>query len=195
MFSLLPQCPNCYRPLNHALMNTKDLRPCPNCSSMVQVEVFPALFRRFTPGRAGESVLVEGQSTCFFHPQKKAAVPCESCGRFLCALCDCELRGQHLCPTCLEMGAKKGKIKHLENQRTLYDNIALALVVYPAVTVVGLWLAILTAPPALFIAIRHWKASLGIGHRSRVRYVVAIVLALAELVVWCFILKSVFEAA
>jgi hypothetical protein len=93
--------------------------------------VFRAFFQPVPRGRDGDPVLIEGEASCFYHPQKKAAVPCEACGRFLCALCDCELHGKHFCPACLETGKQKGKIQKLESQRTLYDNIALALAVYP----------------------------------------------------------------
>ena len=70
-------------------------------------------------------MLVDGEASCFYHPAKKAVLPCESCGRFLCAVCDVEMNGQHLCPACLASGKKKGRLKQLENRRTLYDSLAL----------------------------------------------------------------------
>src|SRR5262249_12487920 len=118
------QCPKCKLALDDSLLNQPELVPCRKCGTPLQVEVYPALFRRFTPGKDGEAVVVDNEASCFFHPQKKAVLPCEACGRFLCALCDCELHGQHFCPACLETGKKKKKIKKLEDERTLYDNIA-----------------------------------------------------------------------
>src|SRR4051812_10375500 len=79
---------------------------CPRCGDWVQAYVFPAL-RRLQPVTLAESALVEGQSSCFYHPQKLAAIACESCGRFLCALCDVEIGGVHRCPRCLESGRRK----------------------------------------------------------------------------------------
>src|SRR5512134_236354 len=113
--SLLPvQCPSCQVVLTEGVFNQPELRPCPRCGTPLQIEVFPALFRQLAPGSNAETVMVEGESTCFYHPNKKAVLPCEACGRFVCALCDCELHGQHYCPACLEVGRKKRKIKSLE---------------------------------------------------------------------------------
>ena len=128
--------------------------------------------------------MVEGESGCFYHPQKKAVRPCDGCGRFLCGLCDCELQGRHFCPACLEAGRTKGKIQSLENQRTLYDSIALALAIYPVVLVFSIYFTIITAPMALFVAIRYWKSPLGILRRTKTRFVVAIILASLQIAGW-----------
>src|SRR5580658_9311534 len=131
MNSALIQCPACRAWLMGGPFNQPELAPCPACAVPLQTEVFPALFRKIGPGQAGEAIMIEGESSCFYHPQKKAVVPCDSCGRFLCALCDCQLHGQNLCATCLESGKTKGKIKSLNNERTLYDSIALSLAILP----------------------------------------------------------------
>jgi hypothetical protein len=145
------------------------------------VEIFPALFRHFALGSAGEVLVVENEASCFYHPQKKAVRPCEGCGRFLCALCDCELHGEHFCPACLESGKRKGKIKKLENERTLYDNIALGLALYP---LLFFYLTIITAPMSLFVAIRYWNAPRSIVHPTRIRLVLAIILASLQVAGW-----------
>jgi hypothetical protein len=75
-------------------------------------------------------------------------VPCDACGRFLCALCDCELKGRHLCPSCLESGQKKQTIAGLEDERPLHRRQAFALSVIPI---------LITGPIAVFMAIRYWK--------------------------------------
>src|SRR5207237_9874176 len=124
-------CTKCNSPLAEGIMNRAELTPCPSCGSPLQVEIFPAFFKRIAPGRQGESLMVEGESSCFYHPQKKAVVPCQACGRFLCALCDVELDGKHLCPACLESGKKKKTIHSLEDMRMLYNRQALVLAVLP----------------------------------------------------------------
>src|SRR5215469_7503062 len=167
MNSLQVQCPKCHGALLEGGLNLQDPAPCPSCQRPLQVEVFPALFRPVGQGQGGEAVMVEGELSCFFHPQKKAVLPCAGCGRFLCALCDCELNGQHFCPTCLETGRTKGKIKSLENQRTLYDSIAFALAIYPVVIFPLIYFTIFTAPAALFIAIRYWNAPRSIVHPTK----------------------------
>ena len=177
----LIQCPQCQAWLLEGVFNQPELSPCPACGVPLQIEVFPALFRRSLPGKSGETILVEGESSCFFHPQKKAVLPCQGCGRFLCALCDCELHGQHFCPACLEAGKTRGKIKSLENQRTLYDGIALSLAIYPLLI---FYFTLVTAPVALFVAIRYWNAPRSLVHRTKIRFVAAIILALMQIGGW-----------
>ena len=181
MSAPLIQCPACQAWLLEGVFNQPQLSPCPACGVPLQVEVFPALFRRINPGQRGEIIMVDGEASCFYHPQKKAILPCQGCGRFLCALCDCELNGQHFCPACLETGKTKGKIKSLENRRTLYDSIALSLAVYPLLI---FYFTLVTAPVALFVAIRYWNAPRSIIRRTRIRYVVAIVLASMQIAGW-----------
>lgn len=177
----LISCPNCRTTLLEGVFNLPDLVPCPVCSTPLQVEVFPALFRRITPGREGETILDEAESSCFYHPQKKAVLPCDACGRFLCALCDCELNGQHLCPSCLEAGKTKGKIKSLENKRTVNDSIALSLAILPMLIP---YLTIITAPLTLYVCIRHWKTPTSIIHRTRIRFVFALIIASLQIIGW-----------
>jgi hypothetical protein len=148
------------------------------------MEVFPAFFQPSASGHAGDPIVMEQEASCFYHPQKKAVVPCDHCGRFLCALCDVELNHQHLCPNCLQSGKKKGKLKSLDNHRVLYDNIAIRLAVYPAISLIFWFLTILTAPAALFIAIRYWNAPPSLLPRTRIRFIAAILVALAEIGSW-----------
>jgi hypothetical protein len=148
MNPLLIQCPRCKTGLLGGIFNQPEVTPCPACGAPLQVEVFPAFFRRTTPGSDGEVILVEGESSCFYHPQKKAVVPCDACGRFLCALCDCELKGQHFCPGCLESGQKKRKIQGLENVRVLHSRQALLLAILPL---------FITGLAAIFVALWYRK--------------------------------------
>jgi hypothetical protein len=166
------------------VLNQPDFAPCPACGVPLLTEVFPALFRKFSAGQSGQAILVEGESSCFFHPQKKAVLPCDSCGRFLCALCDCPLQGQHFCPACLEAGQTKGKIKSLENQRTLYDRIALTIAILPLII---FYFTLVTAPAALYIAIRYWNAPRSLLRRTRIRFIMAIVIALLEIGGWAIL--------
>jgi hypothetical protein len=175
------QCTKCRTPLSDPTQYLAALAPCPSCAAALQMEIFPALFRQFTPGRGGDRLLTEDEASCFYHPQKRASVPCDACGRFLCGLCDCELNGQHLCPVCLEAGGRKGKIKNLQTSRTLYDSIALALAVYPVALIFGIYFTPITAPMALYVAVRHWNAPRSLVRRTRARSIAAIILAMMEL--------------
>jgi hypothetical protein len=145
------------------------------------VEVYPAYFRKAVPGQQAELVFLEGEPACFYHAAKKAVIPCQACGRFLCALCDCDLNGQHFCPLCLEAGKTKGKITSIENSRVRYDLMALLLATLPLLI---FYFTFITAPAALFVAIRHWNSPRSLIQTSRVRYVVAIVLASIQTAGW-----------
>jgi len=185
MIATLVQCPKCrIELLEERLFNQSSMAPCRGCGSPLQIEVFPAYFRRNTAVADSETSLIEGESTCFYHSSKRAVIPCQGCGRFLCALCDCELHGQHFCPVCLEAGKTKGKIKNLQNERTRWDGIALALAIYPVVTIVFWVFSIVTAPIALFISIRYWNAPRSIFHRTKIRFVLAIIFSSVEIFFW-----------
>jgi hypothetical protein len=176
-------CPRCRKLLPDDFFNDVESR-CPGCLSHLSIEVFPAFFRKSDPVQNNETVLLDGEATCFYHTTKKALLPCHGCGRFLCALCDCEFNGDHFCPACLETGKTKGKIKNLEDKRTLYDSIALGLAVLPVVTIVFWFFTLITAPMAMFVAIRYWNAPRSIIRRTKLRYVLAITFASVEIASW-----------
>ena len=192
----LPVCPHCEAPLAGALCNTPDVLPCPACQGRLSVAVFPAFFRAVEKGVAGEAIQVEGDAGCFYHPGRKAVLACEGCGRFLCALCDVPLGGQHLCPSCIEAGKKKGRLPNLHGHRLLYDEIALALAVYPTVIPFFGWvMSIITAPVSLVFALRYWKTPLSIVPRTRWRFVVAILFAVLEILAWIAVVVALVFAA
>jgi hypothetical protein len=183
-------CTKCNAPLMPAdAFNGPGLIPCPVCGKLLHLEIFPALYRRIAPGRAGEAVVEEVEASCFYHPQKKAVLPCESCGRFVCALCDCVLHGQHLCPACLESGRNKGKIKSLENRRVLHDSMALGFAVISMIPYF-FWFA---APAAIYISIRRWNAPNSIVPRGKFRYVLAIIISVLVLLGWTAAFYGIFH--
>jgi hypothetical protein len=175
------------------ILNQPDFAPCPACGVPLLAEVFPALFRPVGAGQSAERLIVDDESSCFYHPQKKAVLPCDGCGRFLCALCDCPLHGQHYCPACLEAGRTKGKIKNLENERTLYDNIALSLVILPIALIITYYFTLIMAPMAIYVAIRYWKAPGSIVRRTKVRFMLAVLIALLEIGGWSTYFVFVFS--
>ena len=155
---------------------------CPDCGAGVLVRSFPAVLTKPAAILPDEIAAGAGDATCFFHPGKTAAVACARCGRFVCRLCQMDLRGEALCPECITSGMAKKKIVVLENHRVCYDSVALAVAVWP---VLFLWpLSFFSAAAALYIAIRYWKAPLSILGRTKARFVAAILLATGELGVW-----------
>lgn len=101
-------------PLKGELFNTPEMSRCPSCGVLIKADVFPALFRELPTGNSGETLLMDDEAACFYHPGKKAVVPCSVCGRFLCALCDIDFNGRHICPSCLETGKKNGRSETLK---------------------------------------------------------------------------------
>lgn len=191
MTTALIHCPKCQAALSQTAFNRDEFAPCPSCSAALQIEIFPAMFRRAESGRTGEAIMLEGEASCFFHPQKKAVLPCEACGRFLCALCDCEHQGQHLCPSCLETGRTKGRIKSLENKRIRYDNMAFLVAIIAFLPPI-IYFSFITAPATLYIAIRHWRSPLGLTQRSRIKLVIAAVIASLQIAGWAALLIALF---
>ena len=102
----LVSCTKCMKPLPAELYGQSGLTACPSCGSLLRVDAFPALFSGPAEGDSGETLFVDDEASCFYHPQKKAVVSCAQCGRFLCALCDVEFSGEHLCANCLGGGRK-----------------------------------------------------------------------------------------
>lgn len=185
-------CPSCFTPLPPSQFNTDKFLPCPTCQANLQVAVFPAAFRAITPGQSGERILVAGESSCFYHDQKKAVVPCDLCGRFLCALCDVDLGGRHFCPQCLDTGRQKGSLQQLEIQRVVYDNGALILAVAPILLFCVP--TFVTAPVAVVLGVMSYFKPNSILGFSRWKALTAIVLALFQIVLWVLMFMGAFES-
>jgi len=156
---------------------------CPQCDAPLEIRAFPALLRDGQTGPAPQAVLSEEESSCFFHPRKRANVACEHCGRFLCALCDIEVRGRHLCTQCLQAPALQDTLK--TPQRYIhYDHVAGAVAVFPMIFPP---VTLLTAPLALYIALRYWNSPQSAAPRGKGGFVVAILLAVAQIMVWGYL--------
>jgi hypothetical protein len=138
---------------------------------------------------ASEPLAAEGEASCYYHPQSRALLHCEGCGRFVCTLCDLDLDGRHLCPHCLERGVRVEKAASLQDRRVLYDSMALHLATWPIVTV---WLPLFTAPIALFVAVRHWRTPGSILPRTRIRLWLALVLAAGQVIGLAGLIVSLF---
>lgn len=173
-------CANCTHPIPPEYWNDPAENTCRGCGEPVVVRVFQALRRglaKIDAAHAGTAV--EGDATCFHHPQNPAVIACDECGRFLCSLCDLDLDGRHLCSICLDRGIHVEKADTLEERRVQYDTLALHLLFWPIFTI---WLPLFGAPAALFFVIRNWKTRMSILPRGRFRLWLALLLALAETV-------------
>ena len=174
-------CTRCHVLLLGDVFNTPDLTHCPACRSLIQIEIFPAFFKPISGGRTGSRTVMEGEAICFYHPEKRAVVPCDVCGRFLCGLCDVDLNHQHLCPNCLSTGRRKGRLSHLDQRRTLWDTAALTLSLLPIIIFPVL---ILTAPAAIILALWHWNTPTSLVPRTKIRPILTLLFGLGGLFLW-----------
>ncbi len=172
-------CPNCNNGLPSSLLRTESVSTvCSACSADLTVEVFPALFR--TAAKVDVGTLAEDEAGCYEHPNKRAVALCNSCGRFLCGLCEVEVGGNTWCPECLGTDSSlRPKLPALETHRTLYDSMALALATWPVF--IFFYACVFTAPAALYVAVRYWKAPSSLVPRNKWRFVAAILIALTQL--------------
>lgn len=174
-------CPRCAADLGGGLVDSASLVMCPFCAVETRVQVFPAFARPTPVGVRTELPAVDGESSCFYHPQKRAQVPCDSCGRFLCSMCDLDLKGAHFCPQCVDAGNRKGRLPVVESERTRWDQIVAALLVLPLALC---WFPLpLTSIGALALIGWKWNAPPSRVSNSRAQFVVCAVVAVGELVV------------
>ncbi|HWN96813.1 MAG TPA: B-box zinc finger protein [Methylomirabilota bacterium] len=177
-------CPECAAPVPVEFFQGLRFGPCLGCNTPLLARAFPALLRQAPQGISGERITEAGQAACFYHPGKTAHVPCDACGRFICALCDVELHGQHLCPSCVESRQRKGTLTTFESRRVLWDNIALSVAVLPVATVFLAGFSMVTAPAAILLAVFGWRRPGSLAPRSKIRFVLAIVFSLLEIAAW-----------
>lgn len=157
---------------------------------MLRGDVFPAFYRAPASPVMGAAVQVQGEAECFNHPGKQAVAACSACGRLLCSLCEIDIEGQTLCIHCLQSGREKQKITSLDNKRTLFDSLALNLAFWPLLFIFP---TLVTAPAAIYITLRYWKAPGSVLPRSRFRFVLAFVLALLQIAGWCAYFVGVMD--
>jgi hypothetical protein len=97
----------------------------------------------------------------------------------VCALCDLELGGRHVCPSCLPGLEKAGRWEVLERQRTRYDSVVWTLLILP-VFFLG-FAAPLIIPLALALMVWKWRSPPSRVVRTHLRMTLAIPVALVEL--------------
>ena len=175
-------CLKCAQPLSLSQDNVGKAQQCAKCSTIHDVYVFLAYFARVQEVVHAQSIVLDDQSSCYNHPSKQAETVCDICGRFLCTLCAAEVDDQQVCLDCLTSLQDSGKVRRLEKRRVLYDSLALYLAFVPLL----MWfITLVTAPAVLFIVIKHWhRGSSSLVSRTRIRYVIAFIAALLEVIAW-----------
>jgi hypothetical protein len=182
--SALP-CPTCKRSFEAIDWIDANHCRCRKCEADFDFFPFPALVATRDVVKP-QAVAVAEDSTCFFHAENQAEKLCDSCGRFLCAVCAVPFASKTLCPGCI--AASKNEDVQFVASRSLPGGAALALVLLPML----IWpFTLLTAPIALYIAITGWKKPRSLVRPGRGKIVVAGILALIQIGGWVFIGISV----
>ncbi len=182
------RCDVCDAEISEDAVNRPEPTVCLRCGAPARVHVFRAMFEKTPAGAAPQAVLLDDESSCFYHPKKKAVLPCDHCGRFLCALCEIEMHGQHFCAGCVEQGTTDGQLKMFTPEYVHYDSISLSLAILPTFFI---WPTLFTAPAALYFAVRYWKRPLSILPRRRWRFLVAASLAGIQMTAWGFVMAGI----
>ena len=164
-------CGSCSALIPSANWNQDFPVPCPACAADVSVTVFPAALQ--PPQAVLPEQIVTGQEAgCYNHAAHRAVAACDSCGRFLCALCDIDTAPGHICPACFDR-LDTATLR----ERVNYDSIALALVTLPMLLC---WLPIVTTPAALFFTFKFWDHPSPLFPRSRWRLWLTIAIAILQ---------------
>lgn len=183
-------CTKCWALLDTSTVSSAAVLRCPACASAIEVIAFPALFRGGQVSRSVELSASEDLASCFYHTTKRASVACTRCGKFLCALCSLEVSSEVWCPACLSHGAAEKRVAALETRRTLWDTVALGCAVLPTIFFVFFYFWIFTAPATIFLSIRYWSRPSSIIPRTKVRFIVAMLIALLQLTALAFLVYS-----
>lgn len=187
-------CPHCSSELPGAALGESGAT-CSVCGTQARAVVFPAKFRNSEP--AVDQAVLSDEAACFFHADRVAAVACSRCGRFLCQFCRISWDADDLCPACLE-AASTGKSTLTADTRnsppssTLYryDSLALFVSTVPIITV---FFTIFTAPLALGIALFTFRNKCSVAPRTKMRFVAAIIISLAQIAGWVIFLIYSFR--
>ena len=167
---------------------------CPNCRRPCAGFAFPAA--NSPTGeveKPSKHAGVLGEASCYYHESKGAVVACDGCGRYLCRDCKADWLGRTLCLGCIHTQREIKETGEFQSRVTLYDNVALALVVFPFVTLFyGVFLVLFTAPVALFLVVRHRNRSRGIVPRGKLRLVLASCLSILFILGWIGVIIAAF---
>jgi hypothetical protein len=155
----------------------------------MQANLFNAFYRSVDPVAVHGYVQEQGQAECYNHPGRPAHVPCVHCGRLLCELCTVDLDSRSLCFDCVKVDRETRKTPDLDTRRTHHDSLALSLALVP---MIFLFPTIVTAPAAIYVALRYWKRPPTVLPRWRWRSIAAISVAVAQIAGWILVAINTF---
>ena len=179
-------CPKCSAALAPYTLGTHLRSRCPRCGCELHGTVFPAFWKSPADLAVRAQTAGEGEAVCFFHPENRAALSCERCGRFICTVCDFTLGSRHICPSCLSSGLTGEKLPELIPWRFIWSDAALFVGVVPLLLGIFLWPFIVgSGAAAIFLALFGWKrpGSLPRGKRHWAA-IVGMIGGLLQIAIW-----------
>jgi hypothetical protein len=151
-------CPTCGAALSPQSLASDHEQPCPGCARPMRGQVFRLWSTAEPHAPTTSDRALEGEAACFFHPENRAALACDSCGRFVCSVCDLHVGSRHLCPLCLGSGLNKQKLPEIVSRRFLWSWAAFWLGLLPLIFIIADWWCLtVTGTSAIIIALVGWK--------------------------------------
>ncbi len=174
-----PSCPKCGQDLNSPI---PEKGACSHCRQIVYLWTFARLVRRPAPEPSPSGA--DG-AICYFHDARAALAACQSCGRYVCELCELKLEGRQICPDCFNRGLLNQQWSSLRQHEILYDTLALEL----AFAGWFLWmLAPLLDAYIVYLLLRHWNGPRAcLLPRNRWRFYLAMPVMAVPLGYWLFL--------
>ena len=189
-------CPQCGAALAPDALGSGRGATCPHCRSELHGATFPAFWKSDAEvaGRAQQAG--EGEAVCFFHPENRAALSCERCGRFICSVCEFTIGTRRICPACLSSGLAGEKLPELIPWRFIWADAALFTGLMPLLLGVFMWpFIVVSGAAAIFFALFGWKrpGSLPRGRR-RWASIVGIIGGVLQIAIWLTIVILIFTS-
>lgn len=161
------RCHRCQSELPAEVVSLQALSECPSCHTTLRIVPLPGWGRGPRAGSAAQPIADGQEASCFYHADKRAVLPCDNCGRFLCALCDFHIGNRHLCTKCIETASKGTHLGELERHRRRWDILQWRLLVLPllfclylvpfcSIAAIVIGIKYRNAPPSLVSNNRAW---------------------------------------
>ncbi len=187
-------CPQCGAALAPDALGSGRGTACPQCRSELLGATFPAFWKSEADIAGRAQPAGEGEAVCFFHPENRAALSCERCGRFICSVCEFTIGARRICPSCLSSGLAGEKLPELIPWRFIWADAALFTGLMPLLLGVFMWpFIVISGAAAIFLALFGWKrpGSLPRGRR-RWASIVGIVGGVLQIAIWLTIVIFFF---
>ena len=169
-------CPVCKLAKSVGLSAETEDTKCRGCGREAIGKVFPRAFAPAGPPPVPVASPVPGDSVCFYDPEQKATCLCSQCGVLASDAWSASWGSRKVCLRCLEKLRAGGKDKDFESGRVMWDNICLLLALAP-LSPMSYFLVVVTAPAALVLGLRSWNKPRSLAPRSRLRLILALILA------------------